>query len=83
LERDERIARVVRAVSGVGFTDLGAQIAGYSERIGLAGDAGVLRVTIRIDADFVGETGLSFYVPGTGILEPPATVCDVRTDVAW
>jgi hypothetical protein len=72
----------IRAASGSEFTDIGAQIAGYSERIAFAGDAGILEVTVRIRADFVGETGLSFYVPGTGILMPPGTVSSVRTDVA-
>jgi hypothetical protein len=72
----------IHAVSGSGFTDLGAQIAGYSERIAFAGDTGVLEVTVRIDADFVGETGLSFYVPGTAILEPSGTVNSIRTDIA-
>jgi hypothetical protein len=72
----------IRVVSGAGFTDLGAQRAGYSQRIAFAGDAGFLEVTVRIDAAFVGQTGLSFYIPGTGIVEPSGTVSDVRTDVA-
>jgi hypothetical protein len=71
----------IRAVSGPEFTDFGAQIAGQSERIWFAGDGGVLEVTVRIDADFVGETGLSFYVPGTGILMPTGTVNSLRTEV--
>jgi hypothetical protein len=72
----------IHAVDGPGFADLGAQLPGSSERIALEGDAGALEVTIRLHPDFVGDAVLSFYVPGTTILEPPGTIAYVHTEVA-